>query len=154
MGVIIPRTLAEYILLGPTGDRRQLQDSPILGDVWIAFASYPGPQELLITPHKTKAAGTVAICIDEEVWKDRKAHQEMVEHWSDPKSARPTAIRSTLDRFAALAGIILWAIESDVQIGPNDSSAPTRLAVAIKDKKTRLARGSIHPTLLGGHDRP
>jgi hypothetical protein len=130
MAVIIPRTLAEYILLGPTGDRRQLQDSPILGDVWIAFASYPGPQELLITPHKTKAAGTVAICID-----DRKAHQEMVEHWSDSKSARPTAIRSTLDRFAALAGIILWAFESDVQIGPNDSSAPTCLAAAIKDKK-------------------
>ena len=64
MAVLIPRTLAEYILLGPTGDRRQLQDSPILGDVWIAFATEPGPQELLITPHKSKTAGETAIRIN------------------------------------------------------------------------------------------
>jgi serine protease AprX len=74
MAVLIPRTLAEYILLGPTGDRRQLQDSPILGDVWIAFATEPGPQELLITPHKSKTAGETAIRIDEEVSEDRTAH--------------------------------------------------------------------------------
>jgi len=74
MAVLTPRTLAEYILLGPTGDRRQLQDSPILGDVWIAFATEPGPQELLITPHKSKTAGETAIRIDEEVSEDRTAH--------------------------------------------------------------------------------
>jgi len=29
----IPGKLVEYILLGPADDQRQMQDSPILGDV-------------------------------------------------------------------------------------------------------------------------
>ena len=33
----VPRALVEFILLGPEDDRRQLQDSPILGDVWLEF---------------------------------------------------------------------------------------------------------------------
>lgn len=57
----LPRLLVEFILLGPEDDRRQLQDSPILGDVWVAFAKAPGERmELLITPHKEQAAGTLA----------------------------------------------------------------------------------------------
>jgi hypothetical protein len=59
--IAIPRSLVEYILLGPVDDRRQLQDSPILGDVWIAFAADPGKrQDLLITPYRSKSAGYVA----------------------------------------------------------------------------------------------
>jgi serine protease AprX len=66
MSITIPRSLVEYLLLGPAGDRRQLQDSPILGDVWIAFAKDPGkPQELLITPHRAQTAGLVATKLDE-----------------------------------------------------------------------------------------
>ena len=61
MAIEVPRSLVEFILLGPEDDRRQLQDSPILGDVWIEFARRPGKRlELLITPHKEQAAGTVA----------------------------------------------------------------------------------------------
>jgi serine protease AprX len=61
MALEIPRSLVEFILLGPEDDRRQLQDSPVLGDVWVAFAQEPGqPQELLITPHKDYTAGKVA----------------------------------------------------------------------------------------------
>ncbi len=61
MPIPIPRTLVEFILLGPTDDRRQLQDSPILGDVWIAFAEHPAESlDLLITPHRTQPAGRVA----------------------------------------------------------------------------------------------
>jgi serine protease AprX len=61
MPISIPRALVEFILLGPTDDRRQLQDSPILGDVWIAFAENPAePLDLLITPHRTQPAGAVA----------------------------------------------------------------------------------------------
>ena len=41
MAISIPRTLVEFILLGPEDDRRQLQDSPILGDVWVEFARNP-----------------------------------------------------------------------------------------------------------------
>jgi len=56
-----PRTLVDLILLGPTGDRRQLQDSPILGDVWLEFANNPRKRvDLLITPHRDHPAGPVA----------------------------------------------------------------------------------------------
>jgi hypothetical protein len=58
------RALVELVLLGPTNDRRQLQDSPVLGDVWIAYAMKPTEAiDLLITPHKTQAAGPVAVKI-------------------------------------------------------------------------------------------
>ena len=62
------RALVELVLLGPTDDRRQLQDSPVLGDVWIAYAMKPGdPIDLLITPHKTRAAGPVAVLISKRL---------------------------------------------------------------------------------------
>ena len=61
MPIEVPRKLVEFILLGPEDDRRQLQDSPILGDVWLAFAKTPAARlELLITPYKDNAAGKVA----------------------------------------------------------------------------------------------
>ena len=58
------RALVELVLLGPTNDRRQLQDSPVLGDVWIAYAMKPAESiDLLITPHKDHGAGRVALRI-------------------------------------------------------------------------------------------
>src|SRR6187549_2367991 len=61
MAIKIPRSLVEFILLGPEDDRRQLQDSPILGDVWVEFAKNPAQRlELLITPYKETSAGAVA----------------------------------------------------------------------------------------------
>jgi hypothetical protein len=55
------RAVVELVLLGPTHDRRQLQDSPILGDVWAEFAAKPGAAvDLLISPYKTQSAGPVA----------------------------------------------------------------------------------------------
>lgn len=58
------RSLVEFILLGPTNDRRQLQDSPILGDVWIAYALKPTESvDLLITPDKERPAGPLAFKI-------------------------------------------------------------------------------------------
>ena len=68
MGVKIPRLLVEFILLGPEDDRRQLQDSPILADVWVEFARQPKTRlELLITPHKEKAAAETAHALNERV---------------------------------------------------------------------------------------
>lgn len=73
MPVAIPRSFVEYVLLGPTGDRRQLQDSPILGDVWIAFAEKPDEaQELLITPHRSQTATSVAVELDRLIAADRR----------------------------------------------------------------------------------
>lgn len=64
------RALVELVLLGPTNDRRQLQDSPVLGDVWIAYAVKPAAAiDLLITPHKTAPAGPVAKSIADQVRK-------------------------------------------------------------------------------------
>jgi serine protease AprX len=64
MPVPIPRRLVDFILLGPVDDRRQLQESPILGDVWIAFANEPDqPQDLLIEPYETAPAGRVAAAL-------------------------------------------------------------------------------------------
>jgi hypothetical protein len=66
MAIEIPSSLVEFILLGPTDDRRQLQDSPILGDVWVAFAREPDAcLDLLITPRMTLPAGQVAAGIAE-----------------------------------------------------------------------------------------
>jgi len=57
----LPRALIEFILLGPEDDRRQLQDSPILGDVWLEYGRKPGKRlELLVTPYKDQAAATLA----------------------------------------------------------------------------------------------
>ncbi|KRQ98976.1 peptidase S8 [Bradyrhizobium valentinum] len=57
----IPAELVEHILLGPIDDRRVLQDSPLLGDVWAAYALDPGVvQDVLITPHKNATAAVVA----------------------------------------------------------------------------------------------
>lgn len=72
MSIEVPRWLVEFILLGPEEDRRQLQDSPILGDVWMEFAkpliengkkSGDQPLELLITPYRDNAAANVATAL-------------------------------------------------------------------------------------------
>jgi serine protease AprX len=66
MAIEIPSSLVEFILLGPQDDRRQLQDSPILGDVWVEFAKKPDQRlDLLITPIMTHASGKVAAAIDD-----------------------------------------------------------------------------------------
>jgi serine protease AprX len=64
--VPIPSALVEFILLGPTDDRRQLQDSPILGDVWVEFGKRPADAlDLLIAPYRGQQAGYVAGKIDD-----------------------------------------------------------------------------------------
>src|SRR5918996_621242 len=59
--ISIPSQLVEFMLFGPLEDRRQLQDSPILGDVWVKFGNNPaGRLDLLISPHRDQHAGDVA----------------------------------------------------------------------------------------------
>lgn len=70
----IPSPLVEFMLLGPVEDRRQLQDSPILGDVWVQFGKKPGePADLLISPYRGQHAGVVAEKIDSGLASDRDA---------------------------------------------------------------------------------
>ena len=62
------RALVELVLLGPTNERRQLQDSPVLGDVWVAYAVKPAAAiDLLITPHKRAPSGPVAKHISDRI---------------------------------------------------------------------------------------
>jgi hypothetical protein len=69
----IPAELVEHILLGPADDRRVLQDSPLLGDVWMAYAEDPGDvQDVLVTPHRSATAAEVAHKISIAVKKDSK----------------------------------------------------------------------------------
>ena len=66
MAIPIPGPLVEFILLGPLDDRRQLQDSPILGDVWVEFGKKPANRlDLLIAPYRGEHAGSVAAEIDD-----------------------------------------------------------------------------------------
>lgn len=166
------RALVELVLLGPTNDRRQLQDSPVLGDVWIAFAAKPAaPMDLLITPYKARPAGPVAVLIADRIgklklrrgkgqeahvaylqglvaarlffrevlrvivpmtqwWRERKVQDGLQAYTREKLSPRIQAIIrwarandedtqaelaeafadfTALDRYVALAGIILWA---------------------------------------------
>lgn len=73
---ISARAVVDLILLGPTGDRRQLQDSPILGDVWLAFAARPGERtDLLITAYRGNPAGPVAKKIANALRDPRRPYQ-------------------------------------------------------------------------------
>ena len=64
MAIEISHALVEYILLGSGDSRRQLQDSPILGDVWIRYAEAPAAAaDLLITSHKDTTARDLARAI-------------------------------------------------------------------------------------------
>jgi hypothetical protein len=70
----IPTPLVEFILLGPLDDRRQLQDSPILGDVWVEFGKKPAePIDLLISPFRGKHASEVAELLDKDLEKSDHA---------------------------------------------------------------------------------
>ena len=72
MGLKVPRTLVEFILLGTEDDRRQLQDSPILGDVWAEFAKRPGERlELLISPYKEEIAANAAQHLQNAIRRER-----------------------------------------------------------------------------------
>ena len=96
MALRIPRSLVEFILLGPEDDRRQLQDSPILGDVWVEYAKNPDERlELLITPYKEQPAAIVASTL-------RKALEGASKRGTLPRNKRP----ADLSDIAYLQGIV------------------------------------------------
>jgi subtilisin family serine protease len=61
MAIALPATVIDALLMGVGGRRRQLQDFPVLGDVWARYAERPGePLDLLFTPTWEKPTGDVA----------------------------------------------------------------------------------------------
>lgn len=169
MAIEVPRGLVEEFLLGPPDDNRQLQDSPILSDVWIAFSRTPDrPLDLLITPYRGAVANVVAMTLSNRVqtsrrdaniaflqgivaanlyfdellhivvpmtgwWQSSRVQSELrtyldddvgpeklnrtinaililTRNWgSKALTPRPRERYSALDRYIALAGLLLWA---------------------------------------------
>jgi hypothetical protein len=137
------RALVELVLLGPTNDRRQLQDSPVLGDVWVAYAVKPHEAiDLLITPYKSSPAGPVAVKIAREIRKlklGRRKNQEshvaylqglvagrlffeellrvvvpMTQWWNDRKIQEGLKLYTKGDRLAEKLGVVIkWAKTED-----------------------------------------
>jgi hypothetical protein len=183
----IPAPLVDLVLLGPVDDRRQLQDSPVLGDVWMAYAADPGAvQDLLMTPHKRSTAGAVASHVAKRLreskitrqgshqiaylqglvavrldlvellkvivpmthwWTDRripaalakyseaalKKHlRELFESIEVIEGSRPHREFPPLERYLALAGLLLWAKNNGgaLPVAP-ESQTPMAAAMAI-----------------------
>ena len=64
MAATIAAPVLDALLLGPARQRRQLQDFPVLGDVWTSFAARPGDKhDLLIVPTRERPTGEVASLI-------------------------------------------------------------------------------------------
>ncbi|MGD9511268.1 MAG: S8 family peptidase [Geminicoccaceae bacterium] len=194
MPIPVPRTLVDRLLLGPDGDRRQLQDSPVLGDVWLAFAEKPDePHDLLITPLRRRPAADVAASIDAGIERRKSddaqiaclsnlvaAHLRfeellrivvpMTQWWHGERSQRELAVYldpavgparldrtisaalniaqglagrratsdhslpSAIDRFIALAGIVLWAARQKPSAARRAGATPEqRLAAALTE---------------------
>jgi hypothetical protein len=194
--MLIPSALVDLVLLGPADDRRQLQDSPILGDVWIAYAAEPlSRQDLLITPHKRTTAGRVAKELTNRLadtpeptdesrqiaylqglvaarlslremlrvivpltlwWNEQRIRQKLTERYDESslsdllrsvlQSLQARAKQhprgsiepnfSSLDRYLALAGLLLWA-------GSPRAPQPPKPDTPVADDVIRLAINDI-----------
>ena len=155
------RELVDLILLGPTGDRRQLQDSPILGDVWIKYAVNPRKEwDLLITPEKKFAAGAVAATIAKAVRKLRSKIDP-----EDNDSAQVACLQALIAAkltFRELLQVIVpmtvwWNDRENPRAARQKVSAQTRsrkrsqnfksASTCRKTKTQRLDRSTISPNL-------
>ncbi len=148
----IPPPLIEYILLGSGDSRRQLQDSPILGDVWIEYAKHPDSAiDLLITSDRDATASEVAKAVYEGV-KDRPLWRD-----DDPEIAPLQSFVAARLYFDDLLRIVVpmtkwWHDERTAQQfaqfstpdfdDPPDSDGPLKLNQSIDDVKGLLDRWS------------
>lgn len=218
MAISISRDLIDCVLLGPVDDRRQLQDSPILGDVWLAFAATPDkPLELLLAPHRAHAATEVAVALDEGIqrptdapaadiaalhgivaaclsfeevltivvpmtgwWQSDRIQKQLRCYYDDGELERlggaavepPSATRlyriveailalargnrfdgalsadllPTLDRYLALAGLILWAADPETKGAPEEEAS---LAKALE----KVKKNAVVDKIVGLLDR-
>ena len=67
MPIRLAPAVVDALLLGPESRRRQLQDFPVLGDVWTKFADEPGEvHDLLIIPTRERPTGEVVSMISSD----------------------------------------------------------------------------------------
>lgn len=98
----VSRAFVDFILLGPLDDRRQVQESPILGDVWMEFAAAPArPLDLLISPFSSAGlagAGPLAQALAERL--------DAFRDCEDPRPLRARAEGEDGSDIAYLQGIV------------------------------------------------
>lgn len=139
------RELVDLVLLGPTGDRRQLQDSPVLGDVWLAFARAPKRRmDLLITPYHDHAAGPVAMALANALRQFAQS-QQMTKHalatyLKDISVAYLQGLVAARLSFEELLTIVgprtFWWKDRDVQKSLLKSAAEQRLLLCLEQLRT------------------
>lgn len=101
----IPPELVEHILFGPEDDRRVLQDSPLLGDVWTTYALDAGiARDVLITPHRQATAAGVA----REIPKALRVHAEERVQMQVPQPAVRPHVSAKVAYLQGLIGAKLY----------------------------------------------
>ena len=153
MTIEIPRPLIEYILLGSGDSRRQLQDSPILGDVWVRYTEQPkAAADLLITSHKDTNARQLAMAIYEGIEKRPSRPPD-----DDPAIAPVQTFVAARLYFEELLRVVVpmtkWWHEQRTQeeleqYSAADVDGPTKLNQAVEDIAELLKHWSTgaHPT--------
>jgi serine protease AprX len=135
------RELVDLILLGPTGDRRQLQDSPVLGDVWLAFARDPKRRmDLLITPYRDRAAGPIAMALANALRQVAESQQmtkrALATYLKDISVAYLQGLVAARLSFEELITIVgprtFWWKDRDVQKSLLKSAAEQRLLLCLE----------------------
>jgi hypothetical protein len=145
----IPGTLVDLILLGPADDRRQLQDSPILGDVWLAYATDPaGIQDVLITPHKAATAAMVANAVAGRLRRTRidPAKRSHVAYLQGLVAARVYAD----ELLRVIVPLTQWWVDHDIE-SRLSALTPADLRTRLKNLLTATLQAQQAPDLHIAH---
>jgi serine protease AprX len=128
--------LIDYFLLGSGDSRRHLPNSPILGDVWMAYVQEPeDPAELLITSDRDATAIELAATIYEKL--DRSDED-------DPEIAPLQGFVAAKLKFGELLKIVVpmtqWWQETRAELGQHrqtgdgpDDAVRKKIADAVED---------------------
>lgn len=143
MAAIISPLVIDTLLLGQGDRRRQLQDFPILVDVWSEFAQLPsGLHELLVSPHRDSRAADVAALVEELAG---PRHDPEVAHLQGVVAAR----LGLQDLWRVLLPATSWwsGIRDDLLDGlPPGETLAGWISALLRSEASREASASIEPT--------
>src|SRR5262249_39551890 len=140
-----PDRLIEYILLGSGDSRRHLQESPILGDVWVRYAAEPTlAADLLITVYK----GATAIALAAQIY---DGMEESAKPEDDPQIAPLQGFVAARLHFKELLTLVVpitkWWSEKQTQeelekfraaVDRPDDAANAKVKSTVEDLKNLL----------------
>ncbi len=92
----------ERLIFSSLGNRRFTQSSPILPEVWLAYAHEPSaPQDLLLTPHRDAGPGRLAMAVRERLKKERarKKRSPVTDRRLREPGGEPAAARIAYNQF-------------------------------------------------------